>query len=330
MTDEEIRFLREWASREGVSFRDDKQLIAQAARHLNLEDLRTNRYNRIAKREGNAETSGDAGLSSEEPRQALPIRKASGGLVQRTTPSAMLAKRTARGDNNASRAGPARVSADLTSRNAVAAPVVSTRKEAAPNDAREEKCIDDSGTECDCSDMTTITIYVEGGRAPKQLVEDYVSDRLTGNTTPRMATGHTFIGVGDGPLSEQRAYGFYPATSWFGETGIINTNVGAYYPGETTPLDENSGFTPENEHKFTQAKSFKACKSQAAKLEAAIQKDIERIKKNASDAPKYNLMKLQCTTWAAKHLSELKFSPPESFSPHGALEELQSERKPEN
>lgn len=190
---------------------------------------------------------------------------------------------------------------------------------AAPVQACEEACTDDAGSTCNCCDLTTVTFYVQIGESPASIVASYAKDKIFGQT-PQPNTGHTFLGIGEGALGDQRAYGFYPATSWFGETGGINTNDGFFVPGAEDPNEEI--YAPENEHAYTHQTSFKACPAKVEALEKAIKAEMEKIRTNAEDAPKYDLRGLQCTTWAEKHLSTLGFTPPESMSPHGAAGEI--------
>lgn len=190
----------------------------------------------------------------------------------------------------------------------------------------ENQCKDDSGRICPCRVMTTITIYVQKGESPVSIVGSYLWDKIT-QETPQPDTGHTFIGIGEGSLSDQKAFGFYPVKSWFDETGGINTNEGFFVPGEANPITDV--YPPENEHAFTHKKSFKACPDAVAKLEEAIQKDIESIKSHSKDAPKYDLTDLQCTTWARKNLRDLGFEDPGGFSPYGAAEGIDETGKSE-
>lgn len=188
-----------------------------------------------------------------------------------------------------------------------------------------KKCKDGAGLTCLCKSMSTISIYVQKGDAPTSIVGDYLWETVKGNT-PQPDTGHTFIAIGKGDLSEQKAYGFYPATSWLGETGGINTNDGFITPGQSVP--NTKIYPPENEHIYSHQKSFDACPEAIQKLEESIQKDIEAIKNNDKDAPKYSLADLQCTTWARQKLSDLGFEDPGGFSPHGAAEALDEASNP--
>jgi len=184
-----------------------------------------------------------------------------------------------------------------------------------PVQSCEKMCTDDSQKTCPCEQMTTITFYIQKGEPPTQIVGDYVWDELNKNT-PQPETGHTFIGIGEGSLSQQKAYGFYPTTSWFGETGGINTNGGFFIPGQEKPVQD--AYAPENTHPYTHSKKFKACPNSVISLEKAINEDIEAIKNNDTNAPKYNLTNLQCTTWARKKLSLLGFKDPGGFTPYGS------------
>jgi hypothetical protein len=177
------------------------------------------------------------------------------------------------------------------------------------------ECSDDSGRKCPCKELTTITFYVQKGAAPLSIVADYASDKLSKNT-PQPNTGHTFIAIGDGSLSQQEAYGFYPVESWFGGKGGINTNKGFYVPGEAEPKTDI--YDPENTHANTHKQSFKACPSAVSAMQASIQQDIEAIKKNDANSPVYSLSGLQCTTWARQKLASIGFKDPGGISPHGA------------
>jgi hypothetical protein len=183
----------------------------------------------------------------------------------------------------------------------------------------EKQCKDDSERICNCKELTTITLYVQNGDAPLDIFGGFVYDKILGEE-PRPNTGHTFLAIGDGERSKQKAYGFYPYSSWLGETGGINTNDGFIVPGNNTPITDS--YPPENTHSYSHSKSYKACPAAVATLEASIQKDIAAIKSNRKDAPSYNLARLQCTTWARGKLAELGFSDPGGHSPHAAAEAL--------
>lgn len=181
------------------------------------------------------------------------------------------------------------------------------------------QCRDESGRDCPCAEMMTITLYVQQGDSPASIVGSYLVDKLT-KETPQPNTGHAFISVGDGPLSAQRAYGFYPVSSWFGGTGGINTNEGFFVPGRTDPVID--AYDPENQHIYSHSKSFKACPAAVAALEDRIRKEIAAIQADAPGALKYDLTGTQCTTWARGHLRTLGFDDRGGFSPHGAAEAI--------
>ncbi len=183
----------------------------------------------------------------------------------------------------------------------------------------ESQCRDESGRDCPCADMTTITLYVQQGDSPVSIVGSYLGDKLT-KSTPQPNTGHAFIAVGDGPLAAQRAYGFYPVSSWFGGTGGINTNDGFFVPGRADPVTD--AYDAENLHIYSHSKSFKACPAAVAALEGRIRKEIAAIQADSPGALKYDLTGTQCTTWAREHLRSLGFDDPGGFSPHGAAEAI--------
>jgi hypothetical protein len=138
-------------------------------------------------------------------------------------------------------------------------------------------------------------------------------------------TGHTFIGIGDGDLASQRAYGFYPVKGWFGDPGGINTNEGFYVPGKTEPLTDL--YPPENEHAFSHSRSFTACPDAVDELQRAIEANIEAVRAGGQNAPRYDLTSLQCTTWARQRLSAIGFPDLGGFSPHGAAGSLEAEEE---
>jgi len=188
----------------------------------------------------------------------------------------------------------------------------------------ERKCKDESARICPCCQLTTITFYVQKGDSPATIVADSLGDLLK-RQDMQPDTGHTFIGIGDGDLSEQQAYGFYPATSWLGETGGINANDGFYFPGQDEPRTDI--YDPENVHPYSHKRSYKACPDAVSQLKSLIERDIELIKANDDDAPGYNLTNLQCTTWARRYLDRVGFEDPGGFSPHGAATSLEGAAK---
>jgi len=183
----------------------------------------------------------------------------------------------------------------------------------------EEKCKDESGRICRCCNMSKITLYVQKGDSPSEIIVDSAGDVIKGEDM-QPDTGHTFIGIGDGGKEEQEMFGFYPVSSWLGGVGGINTNEGFIIPGNEKPTI--GIYDPENEHNSTAELSFKACPEAVENLKKSINEDIEAIKKNTEDAPKYNLAALQCTTWARGKLREIGFEEPGGFSPYDTAEAI--------
>jgi hypothetical protein len=182
-----------------------------------------------------------------------------------------------------------------------------------------KECTDQTGRTCLCKEQVTITLYVEKGDSPPEIVADYAWDKLT-LKTPQPSTGHAFLGIGGETQAEQKVFGFYPTTSWFGAPGAINTNEGFYRPGQALPDDQVGD--PENIHFYSHKQSYKACPQTATMLQASIDADIERIKLNSADAPRYDLHDLQCTTWARRKLREVGFPDLGGHSPYGAAQAI--------